>query len=290
MKKLVLLVLTVLSCGAAYALPVGNPSEAGLYTNGLWWNNSCCAPCDPCFSWCDAFSVRVGFYGDYVFNRHMQIHSGGHDQSDINNTQIYTNAGLLVLNICDWIDIFTTLGASDFSIFTDGGSFSSNSTMVQLDWATHWSWSVGGRATIWQCDCFSVGVEGQYFQSNPSLDSLIRYDVGEITYFNANNDTCYSEWQVGLGASYRWQTGCPGVAFIPYLAVKWAGSKFNIGDFRFTEVTAPSTVYTIRDLQSKKLWGYAVGLTATLCDAIGVTVEGRFADEKAVSVTSEFRF
>ena len=167
MKKLILIALTLISCGTVYTLPIGNPSEASLYPNGLWWGSACCKPYDPCFSWCEALSLRLGFYGDYVFNRHMQIYSGGHSQSDIDRTEIYTNAGLLVLNICNWIDIFSTLGASDFKLFTDGGAFSNNSTVIQLDWDTTWSWSVGGRATIWECDCFSVGVEGQYFRSTP---------------------------------------------------------------------------------------------------------------------------
>ncbi len=287
MKKIALTALTVLSCGVASALPVGNPTDASMFTNGLWWGESCCEPCDPCFNWCDAFSVRVGFYGDYVFNRHMEIKSGGTELSDIDDTEIFTNAGLLVLNVCDWVDIFATLGATDISIFTDGGSFSANTTMIQLDFTTAFSWSIGGRATVWECDSFSVGVEGQYFSTSPDLNSLIQYSSGDIVYFNDNNSAKYSEWQVGLAASYRWESGCPGLAFIPYMGLKWAGSSLNMDDFA---VTLTSIAYTLRDLESKKLWGYAVGCTALLKDMIAVTVEGRFADEKAVHVNGQIRF
>lgn len=286
MKKLMIMALTVLSCGAAYALPIGNPSEASLYTRGIWWNDDCCDPCDPCFSWCDAFSVRLGFYGDYVFNRHMEIRSGGNDLSDIDDTELFTNAGIVVLNLCDWIEAFATFGATNISIFTDGGSFSANTTMIGLNFEPKWSWSVGGRATIWECDCFGVGIEGQYFRTSPNLDNMIRYDNGDVIYFNNNNGTTYSEWQVGLGASYRWQTGCPGLAFIPYIGVKWAGSTLDFDSFTFTN---DSVTWTFRDLASKKLWGYGVGVTATLCDVVGVSVEGRFADEKAVYTTMQIR-
>lgn len=284
MKKLILMTLTVLSCGAAYALPIGNPSEASLYTTGLWWNDSCCQPCDPCFSWCDAFSVRIGFYGDYVFNRHMEVKNG--NKSDIDDTEIFTNAGIVVLNICDWIDIFGTFGATDITIVTNSSSFSASTVVHQLNFDTAWSWSVGGRATIWECDCFAIGVEGQYFSTSPDLDNSLTYAAGTQVYFNNNNGAKYSEWQVGLGASYRWQTGCPGVAFVPYMGVKWAGSKLSLDNFTYTQYGTQ----ILSDLENKKLWGYAVGLTATVNNAVGVTVEGRFADEKAVYVTSQFRF
>ncbi len=91
MKKIIFTILTILSCGGAYALPVGNPSDASLLYDGLIWEGHCADMCDPCVTWCDAFSVRIGFYGDYVFNRHMQVDTI-EDQSDIE-----TRLGTLVV-------------------------------------------------------------------------------------------------------------------------------------------------------------------------------------------------
>ncbi len=76
-------------------------SEASLLHDGLFWEGHCGAdPCDPCLTWCDAFSLRVGFYGDYVFNRHMRIHhpSGGNSHQ-LETFQLFTNAGYLALNL-----------------------------------------------------------------------------------------------------------------------------------------------------------------------------------------------
>ncbi len=58
MKKLVVTVLTLLTGGAAYALPVGNPYEASLYLNGAWWDNYYCDPCYLCFSWNESWSFK----------------------------------------------------------------------------------------------------------------------------------------------------------------------------------------------------------------------------------------
>lgn len=300
MKKLVATILTVLSCGAAYALPIGNPSEASLFLNGLCWDTPCCDPCDPCFSWCDAWSIRLGFYGDYVFNRHLEVREGDDDDdtegSDIDETSFFTNAGYIALNICDRVDVFTTLGASKLHIRTDAKSFGSTTSLEsELFFETKFSWSIGARATLWECDCFAIGVEGQYLRSTPDLDSFLNYDTGTLTYFNDGDDdgpnsSRYQEWQVGLGISYRFATSCPTLAMIPYVGVKWAWSRVDFhdnNDFTFIEDGESLTVHRLR---AKKLWGYAVGMTFTLCDMIGVNVEGRFGDEKAVAVLGQFRF
>ncbi|MCH9608772.1 MAG: Major outer membrane porin [Chlamydiales bacterium] len=291
MKKLMLTALTVLSCGAAFALPVGNASEASLYTNGLCWGgSSCCDPCDPCWSWCDMFSVRVGFYGDYVFNRHLEATSSARDHADIKDTELYTNAGYLALNVCDWLDVFATFGATNLSILSDAKAFiQDDTTMVQLNYDPTFSWSIGGRATAWQSGCFTVGVEGQYFRTSPNLDNMIRYASGDVIYFNSNNSATYQEWQAGIVASYNFMTGCPGVAMVPYMGLKWANGKLDTGDLTFIP-TGTALTYTIGEMIPKKVWGYAIGLTTTVCDVVGLTVEARFADEKALYVNGQFRF
>ncbi len=296
MKKLVATFLTILSCSVVIALPIGNPSEASLFTNGAWCESTGCDPCDPCFSWCDAWSLRIGFYGDYVFNRHMEVrkhNNGDHTGSDIERTGIFTNAGYLVFNVCDRMDVFATLGATNLHIRTDDEAYDPIEngmlgTESELAFVTDFSWSVGGRATLWECCCFAIGVEAQYFSFRPRMDYFLNYGSGELTYLTNFPRAHYDEWQVGLGASYRFATSCPTLAMVPYLAVKWAGSRLDMNKTMFQDESA--VTYTLNGLQSKKLWGYAVGMSFTLCDMIGVTVEGRYADEKAVYVNGQFRF
>lgn len=289
MKRLVATLLTFLTCGAAYALPVGNPSEASLFLNGAWWDSYCCNPCDPCFSWCDAWSFRIGYYGDFVFERHLKLDSGDREGggSNIDHTSLATNAGYLALNICDRIDIFGVVGATKIHIRTDAISYSPLSFESELFFRTDFSWSVGGRATLWNCECFYVGLEGQYFHTNPDFDSFLRYDTGTITYFNESSGVRYQEWQVGLGVSYRFATSCPTLAMVPYAAVKWAGCRFNLDNF---SPVIDDTPFDFPKHENNKSWGYAVGMSLTLCDMVGVTVEGRWADEKALYVNGEFRF
>ena len=288
MKKLVMTILTLLTCGAAYALPVGNPSEASLFLDGAWWDSYCCDPCDPCFSWYDAWSFRVGFYGDYVFNRHLAIDNGHNDRGQgVHRTELFTNAGYLAFNICDRVDFFGTLGATNIFMRTNVTSFAPVFVIGDFKFETDFSWSVGARATLWECDCFALGMEGQYFQTNPDVDHFIRGDTGTVVYFDTNNSTSYSEWQVGLGASYRFATNCPSFSLVPYAAIKWSNARWEFASFTFTDA---DTTFTLHRFEPYKNWGYAIGMSLTLCDMIGVTVEGRFADEKAVHVNGQFRF
>ena len=274
MKKLLLLSLLLVS--PLFALPVGNPMDASLYSNGLVWGdcckNNCCDPCDPCFSWCDAWSFRLGFYGDYVYNRHLKRTSGG--LKSLNDAELYTNAALLVLNICDRFDVFSTLGESQISLLGERRSFSNSSNprrYKSIESKTRFSWSVGGRLTIWNCDCFYFGAEGQYFSTNPGiswseLSSTISYDSGMLHY---------REWQAAIGASYLMKVGCSGVSLVPYTAVTWSGAKLHNGGDRF---------------HNDKLWAWSLGTTIAFCDAFGMTVEGRWGSEKALHINGQFRF
>lgn len=287
MKKLVVTLLTILTCGAVQALPVRNPGEASLFTNGIYCegneSNDCC---DPCFSWCDAWSIRVGFDGNYVFNRHLEV-SNDDQEHEIERTSIFTNSGYIALNICDRVDVFATLGETTIDMEFD----SSVLNLIQvraldvLRFDPAFSWSVGARATLWECNCFLVGIEGEYFRTATNL----RFHQGAESQLTAlDQSLTYSEWQVGLGASYVIATSCPKVAFVPYLAVTWSGAKLDGANLDFATLSA--TDHNLNQLEQSKLWGFAVGTALTLCDVVGVNVEARFGSEKAVAVNGQFRF
>lgn len=288
--------LSILACGAAYALPVGNPSEASLLSDGLIWEGFCGDPCDPCLSWCDAWSFRVGFYGDYVFNRHMEVDdNNAPNRADIEHTNLNTNAAILVLNLWDRFDIFTTLGASNFGIETNARTFrgpgttpaSINGRRIFIESESQFSWSVGGRATLWECGCTTLGLEGQYFRFCPNIR---RISVSADDYYSIYPDHSIrariSEWQVGLGLSHRINM------FVPYIAVQYARNHIDFDENVVTLTANTSGIVNLNlyDLRNKKPWGYEVGVSLVDCEKAFVTVAGRWAGEKAVYVTGQVRF
>lgn len=269
MKKLIATALVLLTCGAVYALPVGNPSEGSLFAN-----RSCS----------NVWSVRLGFSGDYVFNRHMMGDTSG--GGSIHQTTIDTNSGYLALNICDRVDLFTRLGASQIEVKAEGTAIGLEERVgSEFQFSTEFSWSIGARATIWECRCLSFGLEGEYFQTNPDV-TLYVDNVDAYIPINGFSSK-YREWQAGLGASYSFKTRCPTFAMVPYLAVKFSGSKLDLGGLRiFSSGSRGTTI----DIKNAKNIGYAVGTSITLCDRFSVTIEGRFADETALYINSQFSF
>jgi len=285
MKKLWILLSSVFVTTSAFALPVGNPWEASLMTDGIFWEGN---GCNPCPNLCEAWSFRVGFYGDYVFNNHMQVNTKG-NSSSIHQTELYTNAGYLAFNLWDRVDLFAALGVSSLHIHTISTRPPAPEANLHprtfIDTDSQFSWSVGLRGTLWECGCFGLGGEFQYFQTSPDINS-IRIE-GQGTSYPSGQTLDYHEWQGGLGIAYRVNIACCSTALIPYLGVKgsYAWSDADDLNYRIGEVSG-----TLFDLKSERYFGYAVGMTLLGCNKGSVTVEGRFLNEKAVYVNGQVRF
>jgi len=288
MKKLIVTMLAVLTCGATYALPVMNPADASLLCDGLFWEGSCCVEaCDPCASWCDAISFRAGYYGDFVFNRNLRTKGGGDRR--IGLARSVTNAGYLAANIWDRFDVFATLGASRFFAAADASLFITDfggigGARVSLLTRSEFSWSVGGRLTLWECGCTYLGIEGQYFQTCPKIR---RITFAELASFYPDDlHFKYREWQVGLGISHRINI------FVPYVAVKWSRAQIKTDHptFLLTGPTVGSFLGELDDYRSQKHWGFAVGVSLIDCEKASLTAEGRWGDERAFHVNGQIRF
>ncbi|MCP5469956.1 MAG: hypothetical protein H7A36_05570 [Chlamydiales bacterium] len=314
MKKLFMTMLAVLSCGATYALPVGNPSEASLLCDGIFWEGHCGDMCDPCLTWCDAFSLRVGFWGDYQFNRYMETNTGCSAKRDVDVTRITTNAGYIAGNFWDRFDIFGTLGTTQIDMWGDAGIWSAitpgtpANTVVQTGAAdfhmwttTDFSWSIGVRGTIWECGCTSIGAEFQYLQSRPDLKFFDLLQGGDLVTGNASAPSfrtrqafgnCfrvkYYDWQIGLGISHRINM------LVPYAAIRWNSAKIFMGDARLLQSTAGGMSIPVQlkleDLNSIKAWGYAVGVSLVDCEKMSLTAEGGFASSLEFAVNGQIRF
>jgi major outer membrane protein len=280
MKKLIVSIQMMLSCGAAYALPLGNPSEASFLCDGIFFEGPCYDNCQSGFNWCDAYSIRIGYYGDFVFNRLLDVDEH-HSDEDLEKTQLFTNAGYLALNFWDRLDIFCTLGTTNFYLESNASTFSGpNGDRFNLESGTNFSWSIGGRLTIWEFGCTTVGAVGQYFFTKPHVT---RVTIAETNTIYPDNNILfkYAEWQLGLGISHRiWN-------FVPYIGTKFSGVKVDFGDaiFNFTN-------FDIRlpDLNNRFYWGYVIGVSFIDRERAALTVEGRFRDERAVYVNGQLRF
>jgi major outer membrane protein len=287
MKKKILLILSCAYFGTGTALPVANPIDASLYNKGIWSCGSVCEPCDPCFSCFDAFSLRIGFWGDYVFNRHMQEKNpGANNQGDVETFTIFKNQGVLTLNWCNWLDLYGLVGAANFQLLSPYNSVNTgNPEFFTVTSNTVLSYGGGARATLWECGNFGVGLEGQYFGFKPTIDNFVAFTRRTVNYLISDKNSQYNEWQVGLGAAY--QIHARAVDFIPYAAIKFAGASLKL---KQPQMVSSFSFLGIPDLQNAQTVGYAIGTSAMFCEKGGLTIEGRFADETALFVNGQIRF
>lgn len=294
MKKLVALMLFLMGSGALWALPLGNPAEPGLMKEGVFCaGNTCddclCASnaCDDCccLSWCKQWSFRAGYYGDFVFDRALDVDHSGVVPEGINETTLTTNAGYFALNFCDRLDLFTSLGTTYFTVDAFDSSFGGTGIprqqLIEIESEKSFSWSVGARAALLEWCCFTLGAEGQYFSTSPDIRRITRASTFSDT--PDEQEMKFHEWQVGLGLSYT--LNFP-IVTVPYVGVKWSHATVNMEDYMppdpFNE--------TLYNLESRRHFGYAVGVTFVNCDRFSATFEGRFVDETALYVNAEVRF
>ncbi|MCH9704222.1 MAG: hypothetical protein K0U13_05475 [Chlamydiae bacterium] len=283
MKRLLLPLL--LAATPLMALPLNNPMEPRFFDHGA----VCSDYCEPLFF--DMFDVRFGFYGDYIFNTHMEVSRPDRNDS-INTVSVMTNAGEIDVN---WrcFDVFCTLGAtrlfveSSTKVFrtdTDG-----NDERLDLRFDTSFSWSVGGRYAILDWCGFGLGVEGQYFRTNPNLNGATDLN-GSVTRYLNDSSVTYSAWQVGGGVNYMIEVNdC--FSFNPYAGAFWMDSRMSFGDFLMNDFGGSSNQnLQLFDLKKDRQYGWAFGLTIAVGGNQTLTGEARFAGEKAAFVNYQVQF
>lgn len=276
MRNFLCVGLSILGMATVHALPVGNPAEPMLFSNHVYFENQGC--CSPCINWCDFFNLRLGFYGDYVYNRRVEAPTSEAIFKE-KRASMSTNAGEFVLNICDRVDLFATVGVTNIYLVENAGSIGK----ISVYYSPTLSYSGGGRLTLWKSNCFYIGIEGQYFYTRAELNSVSLWNEGESFYYNTaseRNET-YNEWQGALAASYQF-VNCANFVLIPYAAIQFAGVNWVRN-----RTLDHSQVFSFKQQQ---VVGWTLGVTALLCNLVDITAEGRWANESAFSLTGQVSF
>ncbi len=291
MKKIVTSILTTLIPFGLMALPLGNPLEPSLLTKGVF---SCCfCPTNGDPNLCDVWSLKIGYYGDFVWNRHMEInHNENHPRSRIREVQLETDAALIALNFWNRFDLFCTLGGTEIFLDGPGGVFNpstieDNRRRVRITTNTDFAWSCGLRGTIWECGCFGLGAEVQYAHASPHLFSLRMDDFASLD-IRSSGHIDYHEWQIGMGAAYRIRLPRRCVSLVPYAGVKWAHAVMKASHPEIALTS--STTYNLSNFENARDFGGAVGVALVGCSRASLSLEGRFYDENAIHIDLHFRF
>lgn len=281
MKKWLLIFFLPLQ---VFALPLNNPALPQLTCDGVFFGCGCGTP----MVTCDVLSVRLGYYGDFVFDNYMKVDQS--NRGSIRLSRIYTNGGELDFNFWNRIEIFGVLGVGNVLIEAPISNFSvignPVNSVLSIDTVSDFAWSVGGRVIVWQCGRLITGLEGQYYRTTPNINYLSDHFSTTPAYLN-DTEIQYQSWQVGLGATYEvCINAC--FSFLPYASLAVSGANADMGNKRVALPDQNNTV-ELFDLRKERYFGYGFGGTLAGGERVLITAEARFAYEKALFISIQMR-
>ena len=145
-----------------YAIPQSSPITSSALTEGVWVSGHHADRCDPCTSFTTAWSVRYGFYGDYVYATKLTAET----------LSLWTNAATIVCNLYDRFELFAVYGATQFYL---------KQRHSTIDAKAQPYCAVGYRAVIADVGCFTWNVQGAYACTHIMLDQRIQYQQLYLT-------------------------------------------------------------------------------------------------------------
>lgn len=303
MKKLFAVLAGLMTYSAAYALPVYNPAQPELLQDGFFTPGY-----EVFFCEADCWALELGYRGDFVSDRKMRHRNLGHLLSfhkPVSKVQSTTNAGQITLNLWNRIEVYGWFGANQIDFETQVNYLSlvahtpATGLINLFGRSTEgYAWGVGVRGVLWHCGYTVIGIDAQYSHRRHTLQSLTLdgrpIQVGDFVSvenelpldpgdFHSRN----RDWQVSLGIAHR---VC---RLVPYAAVVYSAARHHFAgpQFRAFPIVAGQGVYD-PDLKlvNRNCVGIAVGATFVTAEQMQVTVEGRFIDERALTITSDIRF
>jgi hypothetical protein len=262
LRKILLLMLC--QSVKAFALYNGNPSlpmmpEEGIFISKEYW-----------------LGVKVGYELDWVYERRLKMegHHLTHCKKSVYRFETLGHFGVVTLNFNDRVELFTTLGT--LSCELSHHPFSNIKISYHTD--AHFAWGVGGRAILAYWGDLQVGVNAAYLQSTPSLSSL---RMNEKSYSTHHTEFDFTQWQVGIGTSYRF----PWV--VPYIGVDYSNFRTRIEHLNSISAVIPSSHVTFKDTYP---CGIFLGVGFSPHRAFNLNLEARFINENALSLSTDLKF
>lgn len=239
--------------------------------------------CNPCVDWCQALSYHVGYLGDFIYDREMQLRQGGQGGSIIQDTQIFSQGVTLTASLQEWIRFTLFLGSSSIEISSPAEA---NRFLSLWEFEPNFCWDLDLTTEIVRYKGYTVFFSGAYFRTETTLKSYYDLGGGGIFTFDEKGDATYRNWQLSLGGSYEIKSP-HGLSLIPYAVLKYSGARLHFSGEAFIH---EGTLHLIEDLQNRKTLGYGIGCRAKIVEAFVIGIENRLADDRAVMVFAEFLF
>jgi hypothetical protein len=246
----------------SWSFVCGNPAQPDLLSKGVVpFKNK-------------VWSLRVAFLDDYVYSHHF---NGEFEVGPVEEKppvlSLASETAQITLNYARRLDLYGLVGSSKMQM--DQEVFARR----------QFSWGLGAKAVVFELDCFRIGADLKYFQSNQK--PLFLVSSGLALDIESDLMLFYREYQGSFGLSY--QSGI----FCPYINGTYINAKIEPNQYGFL-VHVPGFEEpmdaSIRSFSGSNAWGMAVGASLVMGEKGTLSVESRFFNQNGINASLEIKF
>lgn len=211
----------------------------------------------------------------------MAIESNFIDEIELNDYQGKIEGNIntikIIYSVAERVDIYADFGVASGLEYTAtiGGS------NVTFNLSDEFTYGAGIAVLLYEDPSgLAINTDLKYrVVESSEFDSV---DVNGTSYSSSNLsgelESDYEQWQLALGLSYKFSSLTP-----------YAGIKFVGGDYS-ASATAGGTAYELGSTDMESRAGAFAGVSIVPTDRLAIDLQGRFADEDAVSASLTFMF
>lgn len=223
--------------------------------------------------------LKAGYQFDQVFNRRMGVTN---ISGQVDDAKIFANRGVLTLNFMDRVEVWGSGGAAIFHFSNEINHPSGMSGPAQkIDYKTQnsWIWGVGGRAAFVSWGDATLGASAGYQSAHPK----VHWNTVDGTPFSHSTRFRYSEWQVGLGVSYK-----VGI-FIPYIGGTFSRAKAALQHIPLGTTFDSPPGQQVK-MENQQHYGITIGCDVSTGKIFDLGIEFRMITENAITVKGDLKF
>lgn len=240
------------------ALYMGNPAEPEIIDTGFFISQDC------------SFGMKVGYQGDFVFDRLLKSYAGSHGKID--QFKLMMNQGALIFNYLDRFEIYGTVGSIRNHFWYRPRV---DHRRREFETNNHWTAGGGARFLLAEWGNTGLGLDGKIQYGKPRIEWITVNGVS----FSSHGHVAYHEWQGSIAVYHT-------AGFLtPYLGIKYT-------NVHATVVGLSRKVYPHRHFKmtNRCRFGMALGCTLTQGKKVDATLEVQLIDEQGLTFSGNVRF
>ncbi len=240
------------------ALYMGNPAEPEIIDCGFFISQDSCV------------GLKIGYQGDWVFDRLLRSYAGAHGRID--RFEMKMDQGMIGINYLDRFELYGTVGSMRNRFW-----FRPSTDKMRREFETdnHWTAGTGVRLLLAEWGNTGIGLDGKIQYGRPGIKWIT---VNGVSH-GSGAHLAYHEWQGSFAVYHTIDL------FTPYLGVKYSNVHADVVDLS-------KSVYPRKQfkMSNRCRFGMALGCTLSQGKKIDINAEVQLIDEQGLTIGGNIKF